>query len=186
MTFLAALVVAVVSAAPGGVTKKEPIRDVPGSGSLGLGLVLGEPSGIGARYWVTERVAAQLLLGGTFRHGGVATVADVVYALPGIASRSVARFDLSFGVGLELARAQHEVTSGDPDGHHCHDEPRPYCHSQSGVRVALFGLRGLAGASMVLTKLPLELYIELGPIVRMTPSVGLELLGGLGARYYIL
>ena len=48
----------------------------------------------------------------------------------------------------------------------------------------LFGFRFLGGLSYVFKGAPLEVFGELAPVLRVTPSLGSNLDGGAGIRYY--
>jgi hypothetical protein len=48
----------------------------------------------------------------------------------------------------------------------------------------LFGIRFLGGAVYLIEKTPLEVFAEIAPVLRMAPSMGSNLDGGVGVRYY--
>jgi hypothetical protein len=144
-------------------------------GSFGLGLVVGEPIGVGGRYWFSENVAVQGLFGGTYRYEGAILAIDVIAGIRDIIpvkSPSV-RFDLSLGAGALAG-----VVEG---GYHCHGGPWPTCHRHSSFAT---GLRAPVTFSVVIEKIQLEAFIEAAPVVLVLPFLDLDLEGGFGARYY--
>ncbi|MBI4055682.1 MAG: hypothetical protein HY402_06095 [Elusimicrobia bacterium] len=122
---------------------------------LGLGVVLGSPFGASAKYWLNTHTAVDAALG---------AVGD--------------NFDLH----------------ADVLGHLFHLLPQPQRGTLPlfvgmGGRLlfkddAEFGLRFVGGVAYFFDKAPLELYAEIAPILRLTPSVGANVDGGIGLRYY--
>ena len=51
-------------------------------------------------------------------------------------------------------------------------------------RDAEFGIRAVAGAAYWLPNNPVEIFLEIVPVFRLTPDAGVGLDGGLGLRYY--
>jgi len=47
-----------------------------------------------------------------------------------------------------------------------------------------FGIRTIVGTSFMHNQKPFEVFVELGPFIRLTPDVGISIDGGVGVRYY--
>lgn len=127
---------------------------------LGVGIVLGDPSGFSAKYWTSENNALDLGVGYSFMGvgSGVSIHIDYLYHLNDII-KSENRLPVYYGFGLRF-----RFPSNEPNG---------------------FGVRGVAGVLWYPENLPLDLFAELAPSFRLLPNAALDLSFGIGARYYI-
>jgi hypothetical protein len=146
LTMLAVLICLCVSlSAPANAQK---------AGNLGAGVILGNPTGATAKYWVN---GTQAVDGGLGYSTNLAVYADYLWhswtLLPQPPQGRLAGY---VGLGGQI---------------------RALSSTELGIRAA-------AGASYWLPKDPVECFVELVPVFRLTPgnSVGLD--GGLGLRYY--
>lgn len=125
------------------------------AGDLGAGVYIGVPFGVTGKYWIDPRVAAAAALG--VQGDDLDFHADVLGHLHGILPEPArGRLPLYLGLGFK-AKDQKD---------------------------ALFGLRFVGGASYILPEHPLEIFAELAPVLRFAPSLGSNLDGGVGLRYY--
>jgi len=122
--------------------------------SLGAGFVLGNPTGLTAKYHADPRLAFDLGLGfsGDFALYGSALlhVWDIVPQPP------QGKLGLYIGAGPRLE------LENDPE----------------------FGIRTPLGAAYWLPKHPVELFLELAPVFQLTPGDRVQLDAGLGVRVY--
>ena len=140
-------------------------------GSLGLGLIIGEPTGISGKLYLQDDQAVQAALGFTFVNGGLHAHADYVFH-PWILEEREA-FTLPAYVGPGIRVLQHRAGRGADDD----------------FRI---GARAVAGLLFDFKEIPLDVFVEVAGIVEIrfgsdNPDVngfGLALNGGLGARYY--
>ncbi len=137
---------------------------------LGLGLCLGEPAGVTAKYWLDERNALDAAVGyGFFPHKGVAVYADYLFNLHKPVRSGRVPFDLIFyaGVGGKLGYWNHKHDGED----------------DSGLGV---GVRAPFGLSMLLSRSPFEIFLEITPsIIFGAPDpVWFDFDACLGARFY--
>lgn len=136
------------------------LSGVPADGPMGLGLFLGQPTGVtfeldlGPASWLDAKAAWNFAEG----HGGYSILlqANYEYAFPGTLVIETAAFTPFFGVGAFLNLY---------DG---------------GVGL---GARVPGGVSYRFTNAPFELFIEAGLDVAMFPAFGIGGSGGLGVRY---
>lgn len=122
---------------------------------VGVGVILGEPIGGTAKFWLDDRVA--LDAGAGFSDGNAGFWGDVLWhdwAL--MPQPKDGRLGAYAGVGPQ-------VRTGD-DGR--------------------FGIRAIIGATYRPPKQPLEFFLEAGPLFRLTQGGQVDAVGGLGVRLY--
>ncbi len=124
---------------------------------FGLGIMIGEPTGITGKYWVSERNAIDGGLAWSFRRGGDFHLhADYLWHFVG-AIQSTEKFVPYVGVGGRLAAG--------------HDE-------------GILGVRIPFGIAYWMRSAPIEIFLELAPILDLAPATELSANGGIGARFY--
>jgi hypothetical protein len=137
---------------------------IPGSCSLlrgqdkgfGLGALFGEPTGVSMKYWVSQQNAIDAGLAWSFSGKGFFHIhSDFLWHFPDVA-RSEERFVLFAGVGGRIRFA-------DP---------------------ARVGARFPLGIEWWPRQVPLDVFLELVPILDLSPSTKFEFNGGIGARYF--
>lgn len=131
-----------------------------GQGPFGLGLILGEPSGLTGKLMLGGPNAVQVHLGyGIGRRGRFVLAADYLFhvqnALP--PARNVGLFVPYVGLG-----ARFSVRDDDP----------------------LLGVRVPLGVSFQLLAVPVEIFVEVAVGVGLIPSTVALIDGGLGGRFY--
>ncbi len=125
---------------------------------FGLGVMVGAPTGISAKYWVSEDNAFDFGLAYSFveTHNALSIHADYLYH----ENRWFPKFDrldFYYGYGVRI-RANSDQTS--------------------------LGLRGVAGLDLMLKQAPVDIFLEVAPVFKLVPSTALNLDCSLGARYY--
>jgi hypothetical protein len=137
---------------------------------FGLGLSVGEPAGLTAKFWNNRHSAFDAAIGyGFFPTNGVAIYADYLHTLDTLIDNSRTPFDLLLYVGI-----------GGKVGFWSYEENG---QEMSGVAV---GVRFPFGLSMLFAKAPFELFLELTPsIAFLVPDpVWFDFDACLGFRYY--
>ena len=137
---------------------------------FGLGVIIGEPTGISAKLWTSSVNAFDFGLGWSIGgdrigkhgedYGGETRVhfhADYLWH-SFEAIHSSERFPLYYGFGGRLN------TGGGYD--------------------ASVAVRGVFGIAWLPHNTPIDVFLELVPSLQLTPSTGFGLDGGVGARYY--
>jgi len=136
---------------------------------FGLGIVLGEPTGLSAKLW-TSRINAfdfgfGVGLGGDrIKYKGVYDNSGRVHFHMDYlwhsfnAISSTERFPLYYGFGGRFN------TGGGYDGS--------------------FGVRGVVGIAWLPRSTPIDVFFELVPVFQVTPLTGLGIDAGLGIRYF--
>ena len=124
---------------------------------FGAGVMLGEPTGLSGKAWVSRQNAIDMGLAYSFRNRGYFHVhGDYLWHFPDVI-RSEERFPLYVGIGGRLA-----VGKG------------------SGI----FGVRIPFGIAYWLRSAPIEIFLEAAPIVDLAPATELSGNGGIGARFF--
>lgn len=137
---------------------------------FGIGVMLGEPSGISAKYWTSKNNAFDFGLGigvggdrikykGYYDNGSrIHFHMDYLWhSFNAISSKQ--RFPLYYGIGGRY-------------------------NSGAGYEGSL-GLRGVIGIAWIPRSTPIDIFIEFVPVFQVTPITGLGIEAAIGARYYL-
>ncbi len=124
---------------------------------FGLGVILGDPTGVSAKYWLSQRNAIDGALAWSFRRSGFFHVhADYLWHFPD-AIHSSERFVPYVGPGVRLG---------------------------AGKGKGVFGIRIAAGMAYLPHGAPLDIFAELAPVVDLAPSTEASCNIGLGIRFF--
>lgn len=144
-----------------------------GGGPLGIGIVLGEPTGLSGKYWLTSRHALDFGLGYSF-NSFVYVFADYLFHFPGTfgaSSQFVAQLNPYIGIGgIFLGSTAGSGSNGR--------------YFTSGGSSAGVGMRLPLGIEWTPGEPPLGIFIELVPGLGIIPSTFGFFEGGIGIRYY--
>ncbi len=125
------------------------------AGQLGVGFIAGTPIGFSAKYYATEKFAFDMAFG--VDTGDFNGHADVLILLDRLLPQPErGKLPLYLGMGVKVR-----------------DEVRN-----------LLGIRFVAGASYHFPNHPLEIFAEIAPVLRLKPTSGTDVDGGVGLRYY--
>lgn len=126
---------------------------------FGLGLMLGEPTGISAKYWLDGDNALDFGLAYSFvqKFSAVSLHADYLYHAFDII-KSDYRLPVYYGFGARLRFVDNSDNA--------------------------LGARGVVGVAWLSDNLPIDVFFELVPVFNLIPSTSLNLDIALGARYY--
>lgn len=136
--------------------------------TFGLGIILGEPTGISAKLWTSRETAFDFGLGWSMEgdrmnninyNGTSRTHFHMDYLWHSFdAIHSAERFPLYYGIGGRI-------------------------NSGSGYDASV-AVRGVFGIAWLPRETPLDVFLELVPMLQLTSSTGFGIDVGLGARYY--
>jgi len=132
----------------------------PAAGNVGVGLMLGSPTGLSAKYWLDQKTAVDTDIGWGWG-GGTTFVADYLwhdFSAFSFIKDPATDGKLAFVVG---AGARVQTDGNDP-----------------------FGLRAVFGLSYFFPRNPFELYAEIVPVLVLVDHPDGDLDGGVGFRYY--
>lgn len=137
----------------------------PERGLFGMGLIVGEPSGLSAKYWVGSDRAIDFAVGVSF-FTDFRAHATYLYHIDAFDNQ---RVPLYYGIGGSIAGRTGRVADFGSDTRR--------------DRVGL-GVRGALGVSYLIPTAPFDLFIEFGSVLIVFPPVALDMDLSVGARYY--
>lgn len=124
---------------------------------FGLGIILGEPTGISAKKWLDDKsaldaaVAWSLVTPSSFH-----LHADYLYHDFNLFNVKKGKLPFYFGIGFR-------IRIGDEDR---------------------IGIRAPVGICYLFEQSPLDIFFELGPVLDLTPATRLRLTSSVGIRYF--
>lgn len=127
---------------------------------LGLGIIIGEPTGLSGKYWLNNNNALDFGLAYSFvrQNSAVSLHADYLYHAFDVI-KSDYRFPIYYGFGARL-----RLVDGDDNA---------------------LGARGVIGVAWLSDNLPIDVFLELVPVFNLFPSTSLNFDMGFGARFYL-
>lgn len=143
----------------------------PKNYTAGVGIVLGEPTGLTAKTWFDDTHALDAHLSFDFSDEAFALSSAYLFHFDVLKLRTTA-VELPFyvGIGGKLL-----FDADDEQGNKRADKDDDFL--SLGARVPF-------GADLLFTRIPLEIFIEVGLGVRVIPATRPDFDGGLGIRYY--
>jgi hypothetical protein len=128
------------------------------SNGFGLGILLGQPSAISAKLWTTSSTAFDFGLGYSFEsQNRVHMHADYLFHVKNIFN-TTENIALYYGPGARLA-----------------------FHENADSR---FGVRFDVGLVWIPRNTPIDVFLELAPILDIIPETRFAMNGGIGVRYF--
>jgi hypothetical protein len=125
--------------------------------NFGLGIILGEPTGVSAKLWTSNENALDFAAAWSFQGDGhLLLQADYVWHMFRLISVSSGKLPFYVGIGGRV------VLSDDP----------------------LFGVRVPLGLDYMFADAPVDIFLELVPILDLAPETDFDFGGGIGARYW--
>lgn len=126
---------------------------------LGLGVILGEPSGISGKYWVSETNAFDFAAAYSFAgsSNSFSIHADYLYHLFN-AIETEYRLPVYYGFGARI-RTNEDSKLG-------------------------LGARGVIGLALFADKYPIDFFLEIAPVFQLIPETELNFDIGIGVRYF--
>lgn len=138
----------------------------PGRGGKGLGVAIGDPSGLNFKAFLSSGFALDATLGLGFIGGRhLALNLGVVWQKP-LGNLGGAPVDWYYGVGGKLG-----IYDDDHDDKHDRDRVR-------------LGARAPLGVSVIFKKVPMDLFLEIAAGLWIVDEVDLDLDGAIGVRFW--
>lgn len=141
------------------------------SSGFGLGIMLGEPTGISAKYWMggDRALAFGLAWGGLGSAGGYLHVhGDYLFHNFSLINVSQGKLPLYFGPGLRM-----RTWSGDR-----------YWNNDKTSGQSRIGIRFPVGLSYLFDGAPVDVFLEVVPTLDLIPGTSFDLDAAIGARYW--
>ena len=125
---------------------------------FGLGIILGEPTGVSAKLWTSSENAFDFAAAWSFQGDGhLLLQADYVWHIFRLIPVESGKLPFYVGVGGRVVFAEDDAVIG--------------------VRVPL-------GLDYMFSNAPVDIFVELVPILDLAPSTDFDFNGGIGARYW--
>lgn len=129
----------------------------PQSRGVGLGLIIGEPTGISFKYWTGSSTAIDAALAWSFIDGGAFHIhGDYVFHNFTLITIPEGKLPFYYGIGARLKTAD---------------------DTKLGVRVPL-------GLAYLFHNAPVDIFLEVVPILDITPKTDFTINAAIGARYF--
>lgn len=141
---------------------------------FGLGGIVGSPTGASFKINLNERNALDFALGFGFFGGNYARLHAQYLWDKNLLQMDRANMDFYFGAGVQVGGYVGH-------GHHHHDEDHPGHHDHHG---AWLGARVPLGLDFPFKSRPLDVFIELAPVIWFIQDVDFNIEGAVGARYW--
>ncbi len=138
--------------------------------NLGLGLAIGSPSFLTAKYFLDSKLALDFGLDFARWGSGIGLHGDVLFHTNSLITDANIALPLYFGAGVNVATWSWGWN--DRWG-------RRYYNGGADL-----GIRGVGGAALWLKKVPLEFFVEIGPELWVLHGPRLQFFGSVGVRYY--
>ena len=124
------------------------------AGDTGVGVVLGAPTGMTGKMWLDGTKAIDIGLGW---HSGLTIYGDYLWhAWDVLPKPPEGKMPVYLGLGAQV---------------------RTYNDAE-------FGIRTVAGIAYWLPRHPVEIFVEIVPVFRLTPGTSVGMDAGVGLRYY--
>ena len=128
------------------------------SNGLGLGLILGEPTGLSMKYWTGRTNAIDGAIAWSVgKYNGMHLHGDYLWHDYGLINVKKGRLPVYYGFGARLGFRSNDTA---------------------------LGIRGVAGLNYHFSGIPLDLFLELVPIFDLTPVTEFNFNAAIGVRYF--
>ncbi len=124
---------------------------------IGAGIIIGEPTGVSFKYWTSATTAFDAALAWSFLDEGAFHIhADYIFHNFTLIRISEGKLPFYYGIGGRIKTAE---------------------KSQIGVRVPL-------GLAYIFADVPVDIFLEVVPILDLAPKTDFRINAALGARYF--
>ena len=126
-------------------------------GPTGVGVIVGDPTGISLKHWLTEGTAIDAAFAWSLDESDAFGIhADYLRHVPGLVKIASAEFPLHYGIGGLLVLADSSA----------------------------FAFRAPVGLSYRFQAEPIDIFAELAGVLLVAPSTDFDIHVGVGARYF--
>ncbi len=142
----------------------------PKGKKFGVGIILGEPTGLTAKYWTTNDNAFDFSLGNSYL-GTLRLGVDYLFHFNAFNS-NVTSIYAGPGIAIGFGRSSGVLYN---------NQGKAWYRSDDNVGL---GTRGLVGVNIIPKKTSIEFFGELGVLVGFNPTTYTNVEGAIGLRYY--
>jgi hypothetical protein len=126
-------------------------------GPTGVGVIVGDPTGLSLKHWLTKTTAIDAALAWTLDDSNAFAIhADYLRHVPGLVRVGRSEFPFHYGIGGVLVLADSSA----------------------------FAFRAPVGLSYRFQAEPIDIFAELAGVLLVAPSTDFDINLGIGARYY--
>lgn len=125
-------------------------------GPFGLGIIVGEPTGLNAKLWTAENTAFAATAAWSLSNDWMLINADFLRHSYSVFNVNKGSMPLYYGLGASLGLGTDFI----------------------------LGARVPVGISYIFADAPLDVFLEVAPVLMLIPDIDFELQGGVGIRYY--
>ena len=143
----------------------------PRGRTFGFGIILGDPTGGTIKFWFNNENALAASIGGSY------------FGAPRIGADYLWHFD-AFNSAIVKMYAGPGVAIGVGEGNgywYKHDEGKFFFRRTGETGIAI---RGIFGINIIPRRTPIEIFLEVGPLIGITPAFGTAIDVGIGIRFY--
>jgi hypothetical protein len=124
---------------------------------FGLGIILGEPTGISTKLWTTDDQAVDMAIAWSFENeDAVHLHADLLIHSPNVVRVDMSRLVAYYGIGGRI-KFEHK--------------------SKVGIRIPL-------GLNYLPSRTPIDFFLEIVPLLDLAPNTDFSLNAAIGIRYF--
>ena len=124
---------------------------------VGVGIIVGEPTGVSFKYWTSSTTAFDAALAWSFIDGGAFHIhADYIFHNFNLIRISEGKLPFYYGIGGRIKTSD---------------------KAQIGVRVPL-------GLTYIFNTAPVDIFLEVVPILDLAPKTDFRINAAIGARYF--
>lgn len=135
-------------------------------GQFGAGIIIGEPTGLSAKFNLGSGNAIDAGLAWSFKNpSGMHVHADYLYHAYNLIRVSSGKLPVYFGIGGRIKFKNNEAGSNNDNS-------------------ATIGVRIPVGLSYEFATAPLDLFLEIAPTLNLAPKTEFDLNGAIGLRFY--
>lgn len=146
----------------------------PKGRSFGFGLSLGEPTALTLRFWTSRENSWDAAVGRSYMGNPHFHASYLWHFNDAFESRIVSLYAGIGGI----------VGFGHPDGHWWHgyhDDDWYYHHDDDNIA---FAAKGVFGLQVIPRNTPLDIFLEIDPIIGLVPGFGFDFMPAVGIRFY--
>ncbi len=144
----------------------------PRGKDFGFGIILGEPTGATLKYWTSKENALIGSIGGG-GYGALRVHVDYVWHFNAFSS-DVVKLYIGPGLGFGFGEGGWGLF---------YKKDREHWYYREDGSAVIFG-RMAFGANIIPRRSPLEIFVELAPVIGFRPLVGVGLDAAVGLRFY--
>lgn len=139
--------------------------------NFGFGIIFGDPFGATINYWLSKENSVDAYIGASY-FGGLRIGGDYLFHFDAFNSQVVKMY-AGPGVVIGFGRGRGIIYK--------ENKKRFYYWEKDEVGIAT---RVIFGVNFIPRRAPLEIFLEAGPLIGITPAVGVNLDASIGIRFY--